>query len=134
MKNIYTLIFSSFLCGLFLITACQNVSKTPSEKLLTPILFQEQLQTNKGQLIDVRTPEEYASGHILNAKNMDFYANDFNTQLMQLNQEETVYVYCRSGGRSGKTAKQLEGMGFKKVYDLKGGMMAWEKENLEIVQ
>ena len=78
-------------------------------------------KANNGiQLIDVRKPEEFSSGHIENAVNMNFYDSDFESQLKSLDKTKEVYIYCRSGGRSGKTAKMMEEMGFEKIYDLEG--------------
>ncbi len=85
-------------------------------------------------LIDVRTPEEYASGHIENSVNIDFKADNFKELVAELDKNQDVYVYCKVGGRSGKSAKILEGMGFNKVYDLDGGILQWEKEEFKIVK
>ena len=79
------------------------------------------------QLIDVRTPEEYGQGHIDGAVNINFYDDDFAQQLEQkLNKEQPVMLYCRSGSRSAQSAEQLKALGFKEVYDLEGGFMAWK--------
>ena len=85
-------------------------------------------------LIDVRTPEEYASGHLENSVNIDYKADNFKDLIGELDRDQEVYVYCKVGGRSGRSAKILEDMGFKKVYDLKGGILAWEKEGLKTVK
>ncbi|MCB0564349.1 MAG: rhodanese-like domain-containing protein [Phaeodactylibacter sp.] len=79
------------------------------------------------QLIDVRTPEEYSQGHIDGAVNINFYDDDFAQQLEQkLQKEKPVMLYCRSGSRSAQSAEQLKALGFKEVYDLEGGFMAWK--------
>jgi len=85
------------------------------------------------QLVDVRTPEEFASGHLENAVNINFYADDFKDRINEMDKEKEVYLYCRSGGRSAKAAKELEAMGFKKVYDLEGGILKWQKKKLKII-
>lgn len=85
-------------------------------------------------LIDVRTPEEFASGHIENSININYQADNFKDLIGELDPNQEVYVYCKVGGRSGRSAKVLEEMGFKKVYDLKGGIMAWENEGLKTVK
>jgi rhodanese-related sulfurtransferase len=86
------------------------------------------------QLIDVRTPGEYKEGYIKNAVNINFYDDDFVEQMSKLNKDEAVYIYCRSGGRSGNAASKLEKAGFKKVYDLNGGMTQWRKEGKPVTQ
>ena len=76
------------------------------------------------RLIDVRTPKEYAGGHISGAENIDVKAADFAERIKDI--KGTVAVYCRSGKRSLNAAKQLAELGFK-VYDLTGGILAWQK-------
>jgi len=96
--------------------------------------FAELVSKEDGQILDVRTPEEWEEGIIKGATKMNFFDKDFNSQLEKLDKTKPVYVYCKSGGRSGKAAKQLEKMGFTSVYNLLGGMIAWEgagKESLK---
>lgn len=83
---------------------------------------------NDVQLVDVRTPKEYNQGFIKNAKNIDYFSDDFKTQFESYNKEQPIYLYCRSGGRSGKASKILKELGFKEIYDLKGGYLAWSKQ------
>jgi len=80
------------------------------------------------QLLDVRTPKEVAAGSIENSINMNFYDDDFASQLGKLNKDHPVMVYCKAGGRSNKALNQLKTMGFKEVYDLAGGYTAWSKQ------
>lgn len=85
-------------------------------------------------LIDVRTPGEFASGHIENSINIDYKSDDFKDLIGELDKNQEVYVYCKVGGRSGRSAKIMEDMGFEKIYDLDGGINAWEKEGLKMVK
>ncbi len=85
-------------------------------------------------LIDVRTPGEYASGHVENSVNIDFRASNFKELIGELDKNQDVYVYCKVGGRSGSAARMMEDIGFKKVYDLKGGIIAWEKDGFKTVK
>ncbi|MCI4643110.1 MAG: rhodanese-like domain-containing protein [Flavobacteriaceae bacterium] len=79
------------------------------------------------QLIDVRTANEFKSGAIANAKNIDFFNRPaMETAFKKLNPSKPVYLYCRSGNRSGKAANLLAKMGFTEIYDLKGGYMSWK--------
>ena len=72
--------------------------------------------------IDIRTPEEYNSGHIDGAINIDFYANDFAQRLEKLDNKGGAYsIYCRSGSRSGKALSTMNKLGFTNVADLLGG-------------
>ena len=63
-------------------------------------------------MIDVRTPEEYASGHLDGALNIDVQSPDFAQQVSQLDPEATYFIYCRSGNRSGQAMSQMANMGF----------------------
>lgn len=82
------------------------------------------------QLIDVRTPEEYSTGYILEAQNINFFDEDFLVQLKGLQKDKPVYVYCKKGKRASKASLKMEEAGFSKVYNLEGGITNWiEKGN-----
>jgi len=85
-------------------------------------------------LIDVRTPEEYASGHLENSVNIDYKTDNFKELVTELDTNQDVYVYCKVGGRSNSAAKMMKKMGFKKIYDLEGGIDNWEKNDLKTVK
>ncbi len=93
--------------------------------LLSPDEFKENIFNKKVQLIDVRTPREYQSSHIKGAKNIDFYAGSFKTEFNKLNKNKPVYIYCRTGSRSRHASNKLFDMGFKEIYDLKGGIVRY---------
>lgn len=96
-----------------------------NQVLDVPAFLAKQEASPKAYLIDVRTPEEYQEGAIPKAKNIDFYGDNFKNEMMQLDKQRPVMVYCKSGGRSGKTAKLLSQLGFGEVYDLRGGYTAY---------
>lgn len=85
-------------------------------------------------VLDVRTPEEFAQGHLLEKTpfNLNFDAADFREQLARLDREKTYLVYCRTGNRSHETMKLMKELGFRRVYDLKGGIVAWQSAGLPI--
>ena len=93
-------------------------------KVLEKDNFQVLMQ-QKSQVIDVRTPEEYALGYIEGAILIDYKASDFQASISALNRNVTYLIYCRSGNRSGKASIIMDSLGFKKIYDLKGGYMNW---------
>ena len=81
--------------------------------------------TGNMALIDVRTAEEYADGHLRNASNVDWYADDFLSQIQSAYPSQTpLAIYCRSGRRSADAAKKLAKAGYT-VYNLLGGYLAW---------
>ena len=124
------------LCAICML-ACNSTSTTEKSTTkanfkLSPAEFQTKLKSlGKVQLVDVRTPEEYAEGHLENSVNYNFYDDDFKAKLETLNPNMPVMVYCKSGGRSGKTYNQLKGMNFKEVYDMAGGYSLWSEEILK---
>lgn len=95
-------------------------------KVLDVQTFKDSIATKKVQLIDVRTPEEYKEGHITDAKNIDFYSKEFTAEFNKLDKDQPVYIYCRSGSRSRQAGNKLSEMGFKEIYDLKGGILNYK--------
>jgi rhodanese-related sulfurtransferase len=85
------------------------------------------------QLIDVRTPEEYAEGYIEGAQNIDFYSDTFDQDILKLDKTKPVVLYCKSGGRSANCAEKLVKAGFVKVYDLDGGITQWQHNGFNII-
>ncbi|HYO19712.1 MAG TPA: rhodanese-like domain-containing protein [Dermatophilaceae bacterium] len=77
-------------------------------------------------VLDVRTPTEFAGGHLPQAQNIDIEAADFATRIAALVKNATYAVYCRSGNRSGTALEQMAAAGFTHVYDLADGIVAWQ--------
>ncbi len=77
-------------------------------------------------VLDVRTPAEFDGGHLPQAQMIDFEAADFATRIAALDKNATYAVYCRSGSRSNAAMEQMAAAGFKNVYDLGGGIGAWQ--------
>jgi rhodanese-related sulfurtransferase len=85
-------------------------------------------------ILDVRTPEEFAEGHIEGATLINFQDDNFQEQTDKLDKNIPVYVYCASGVRSDKAASILNKQGFKEVYVLEGGLKEWTSQNKTIVK
>ena len=79
-------------------------------------------------IIDVRTPEEYAEGHIQGALNINVKSEAFVTEIENLSKSDTLLVYCRSGRRSLYASQVMVSFGFQKIYDLEGGFLNWESD------
>ncbi|HUH51759.1 MAG TPA: rhodanese-like domain-containing protein [Flavobacterium sp.] len=109
----------------FLFTAC-NGQETAHYKVLAADQYEQVVTDQDVQIVDVRTAEEFAEGHLKGAKNFNIQNEDFELMTQDLDKEKPVYIYCRSGMRSAKAGKALEEMGFKEIYDLKGGILAWK--------
>jgi rhodanese-related sulfurtransferase len=79
-------------------------------------------------IIDVRTPEEYQAGHLDGAINLDYYSGGFLGRLKSLDKNSTYLVYCRKGIRGGMALEMMRSLGFKKVYNILGGLALWAEE------
>jgi rhodanese-related sulfurtransferase len=77
-------------------------------------------------VLDVRTAEEFADGHMPGAINLDIRGGKFAETLAGLDKSKTYLVHCAVGGRSAKACGQMDGMKFDKVLNLSGGITAWE--------
>jgi thioredoxin len=86
--------------------------------------------TPNAQILDVRTPDEYATGHIENSDNVDWLTESFVLKTDKYDKTKPVFVYCKSGGRSTKASEKLAELGFTTVYNLDGGMLKWEAAGL----
>lgn len=105
----------------------------PITKDVSPKEFAELIKNKKNAiLLDVRTPKEVASEHLVNSTHLDFFSNSFKSELEKLDKSKTVLVYCLSGGRSGKTMTVLKEMGFKEIYNLEGGIAGWKEAGLPL--
>ena len=85
------------------------------------------------QLVDVRTPEEFAENHLPGALNIDWRGEGFAEKAQKLSKARPVMVYCRSGRRSAEAAATLDRIGFK-TYNMKGGILAWTAEGKRVTK
>ena len=104
-------------------------AKKPAIENIKPPQFDtlRKSDTNKVVVLDVRTKKEYQGGHIPGSILIDFNADDFEEQVAKLDKDKTYLVHCAAGGRSSRACKKMDKLGFKKLYNLEGGMGAWEK-------
>ena len=83
--------------------------------------------------LDVRTPGEFAEGHVEGARLIDFQSGNFENEIAALDKNATYAVYCRSGNRSGQAVKVMHDAGFHNVYNLNGGVIDWANAGLPLV-
>ncbi len=120
-----------YLLGIMVLASCQGQGVKPQK--LDPISFESKMNATPDNIVlDVRTQDEYAEGHLSKAVLIDFWGDDFKTGINKLDKSKPVFVYCKSGGRSADAADALIQAGFKQVYNLDGGIMAWAKANKKI--
>lgn len=119
------------LTSFFILSAVLSAySQTVTE--LDPAAFRDKVKATKGAvLVDVRTPEEFAEGHLEYAVNIDVKASDFEKKSGALDKKNPVFVYCLSGVRSRRAAVSLQQRGYK-VVALRGGITAWKEGKLPV--
>lgn len=117
----------SLFLAIALITAIHIANaQQKSVKNVTPSEFKKLTAKGDGILLDVRTLYEFKGGHIKDAGQLNYYSFSFKENLLLLPKDKPIYVYCRTGYRSGKTAEILMANGYKNVYNLQNGLKDWE--------
>jgi len=96
--------------------------------------FKALIDNGKALLLDIRTPQEFAAGHIERAVNIDWYSPDFQVQISKLDREVPLLIYCRSGNRTGQAKSKFAAMGFKSVANLKYGIIEWTRLGYVLVK
>ncbi len=114
------------LMGFFASIFGLNAQNSDAITVLNATEFKQKISEGKVALVDVRTANEFNAGNIKNSVNIDFFDPQFMTCFTDYDKNEPIYIYCQSGGRSGKASKQLAALGFTKIYDLKGGYSGWK--------
>ncbi len=120
----------------FLIIVCQFIAISTIGQSINQFTSEELRNTlGRGEvtLIDVRTPGEFANGHIANAGQLNYYTLDFRRKLLLLPRDQPVYLYCNTGYRSQRAAEILVDNGYKQVYNLEHGIMEWDLYDLPVV-
>ena len=110
----------------------------PDARLLEPQAALELMQRNRGKegflILDVRTPGEFRQGYIEGAALLDYYAPDFRERFATLDRKATIFMYCRSGNRSSHVLALADELGFERVFDLRGGILAWKGAGLPLTK
>ncbi len=121
MKSVIVLFLSSFL-----ISSCQSNAQNSGYQNINAKEMESMMKQKDVLVIDVRTDGEVRQGYLDETDYfIDAYKPNFDTELDKLDKNKTYIVYCRSGARSSTTAQKLTAKGFKKVYNLSGGMNRW---------
>ena len=84
--------------------------------------------------LDVRTPDEFAEGHVEGARLIDFQSGNFENEIAALDKNATYAVYCRSGNRSGQAVKVMQDAGFTNLFSMDGGVIDWANAGLPLVR
>lgn len=124
MKVLFSFLITIFVLGI----SCQNGFAQDAAKVLSADDFKTQLAKDSTvQLVDVRTPDEFATGHIEGAQNINYWGDDFEAAIEKLDKKRPVMLYCKTGVRSGKAAAVMQKLGFTALYNLEGGYLNWQK-------
>ncbi len=126
MKSILPL----FIIPLFIfVSGC----KADGQETLGSKDFKAKTELPDVQLVDIRTQQEFNLGYIQGAENIDFYSSDFVQTISKLDKQKPLALYCKSGGRTKDALKMLAKEGFKNIYALKGGLLAWEEDGYTLI-
>lgn len=123
------MVFSIIFAGACSATAVTDISAQKASSLM-----QENQNNADFVILDVRTAQEYADGHLNRAVNLDFNAPAFRAGLETLDKSKTYLVYCRSGNRSRQAVNLMNELGFKKIYHINGGIIEWNANGLPTVK
>ncbi len=97
--------------------------------------FAQRLASDGYTVIDVRTPQEYATGRLAqDAVSINFYDKDFRQKIASLSRDAKYLIYCRSGNRSGQALAIMKNLGFTHVEELGGGVNAWQKAGKGLIK
>ncbi len=121
-------IFNTLLVAVALVSCSQNLNSQNGTSVINidGTKLTEMAKDSNTIIIDVRTPGEVAEGYIPGAtKFMDYNGGKFETEYKSLDTSKTYIIYCRSGMRSSNASNQMVQAGFKKVYNLSGGINSW---------
>ena len=110
----------------FVVLSCNGQNSKEIKTIDSKAFAEKMAATPNPQILDVRTPEEFTSDHIDNAKNINWLGTTFVSDVEKLDKSQPVFVYCKSGGRSQKAAEKLNELGFKTIYQLDGGILKWD--------
>jgi len=128
MKRISIILLVVLFAGL---VSCKQNSQSEI-KVVSPEEMKSLIEMDEVQLVDVRTAEEFNLEHIAKSQNIDVRSPDFDQEIVKLDKERPVLVYCRSGKRSAKCVEKLKDAGFVKIYDLSGGITKWKYKGLQV--
>ncbi|MCB0819288.1 MAG: rhodanese-like domain-containing protein [Bacteroidetes bacterium] len=101
---------------------------------LNPDEFEKKSANEQTIIVDIRTPQEFAAGHLKNAININFYSPDFVSSIEKAGKNKNVLIYCASGNRSGQALQKLKNNSFNSLADLQGGISAWNAAGKQILR
>lgn len=131
-KNMNKIVSLIVLAMALSFAACNQAPAGKGGKVSPDEFEQLVAKTPGAQIVDVRTPGEFASGHVANAINIDVNGSDFEQRIQELDKTKPVFVYCKSGGRSAGAVSTMRSNGFDTIYEMPG-MMSWNNAGKPVV-
>ena len=125
------------LAGILAITTvqAQEEAQNAIEKIAVTTAQDYVAQHDDAIIMDVRTPAEFDMSHITGAINVDIQDEEFASMVASLDKDKTYLVHCTKnpvGGRSSRALETLQGLGFRNLYNLEGGYIAWKEAELPL--
>ena len=114
------------------VSACSSEASSVTNLSVTQ--FAEEIKQPSIQVLDVRTPAEFAEGHLANSLNIDFESGNFVDEIKKLDKSKSYAVYCRSGRRSALAAAEMSKAGFHHILNMSGGTIDWTTAGLPLVK
>jgi rhodanese-related sulfurtransferase len=138
-KNDLRLSVLAFLSGILAMTGIQAADEAAMavEKIDVNSAQEYVAQHANAVVVDVRTPTEYEMSHITGAMNVNVQDDDFESMVAALDKDKTYLVHCTrnpDNGRSSRALETLQSLGFKNLYSLEGGYVAWKEAELPLTE
>ena len=133
-KSFLILALSVVIIASLSVAACTKQVIADITPQVASVLIEENRDDPDFIIIDVRTPEEFAAGHIENAINIDFRSEGFEDSINKLDKSKAYLVYCRTARRSRSAVNIMEELDFNEIYHMLGGIVQWEAEGLPIAK
>jgi len=137
MSRIIHVLISIILLSVVASCGSQNVMETSIQNVGVDAAKELVAQDESVVVLDVRTPEEYEAGHIQGALNINIRNENFSNMVSMLDRNKTYMVHCSANvenGRTDKSLKIMNNLGFKKLLDMSGGIVAWTQRGNPVVQ
>lgn len=125
-------VLAVLVCAITLLSAASLEAKGNPPKNISVQEAADLLKQDKVLILDVRSGEEFAVGHLPHAENMNFFGGRFENDLAELPRDAEILIYCRSGTRSAAAAAMMEEQGFSHVFHMNQGFDAWKKAGLPV--
>lgn len=131
-KNLLNLIILLIFFTIMGFQACKSQEEVDNQNIAEEIsvsqafeLIQNNQDNENFMILDVRTPQEYQEEHLEDAINIDYYSENFQDRLSELDKNKIFLVYCQSGSRSTNAVTIMINLGFVELYNMLGGIAAW---------